>query len=246
MPTDPIIGLKLLWGRREPATRGPKPGLDLERVVAAGIAIADAEGLEGLSMRRVAERLGVGTMTLYRYVPAKQELLDLMFDTVVGEEPGDDRSRTWRERLEFFARCNLETFRRHPWMLELPARRPPLGPNVFGGFDAMLQALDGTALNGNERVGAATLVGNYVAGASRAVVESSVLERRTGMSDETWWEERSALWDEFFSPERFPAITAAYADDGYSEPLEDFEFGLQLVLDGIEALIARAAERPGS
>jgi hypothetical protein len=169
-----------------------------------------------------------------------------MFDTVLGDGPAVPGHGSWRKRLEGYARAGLETFRRHPWMLEMPARRPPLGPNVLGSFDAMLQALADTGLTGAERVGSATLVGNYVSGAARAVVESPVLERRTGISDERWWEERSGFWDRFFVPERFPAITAAYAEDGYSEPIEDFEFGLQLVLDGIEALIARAGGPPGS
>ena len=76
--------LELLWGTREPATRGPKAELSLERIVDAAVALADREGLGALSMRRVATELGVGTMSLYRHVPGKGELLDLMLDRVGG------------------------------------------------------------------------------------------------------------------------------------------------------------------
>ena len=98
MSSDPIRGLVLLWGRRERPTRGPKPALDIERIVRAGVEVADAEGLEALSMRKVAGRLGVGTMSLYRYVPSKQELLDLMFDATLAERARQPRSSGWGAR----------------------------------------------------------------------------------------------------------------------------------------------------
>jgi AcrR family transcriptional regulator len=246
MPSDPIRGLVLLWGRRERPTRGPKPGLDLDRIVRAGIEVADAEGLDALSMRKVAERLGVGTMSLYRYVPSKQELLDLMFDAMMGERGPQPEDDDWRVQLEHFARDGLAIYKRHPWMLDVPTRRPPLGPNVLGSFDAMLQVLRTTGISSAQMVAAATALGVYVAGAARAVVESAESERRTGVSDEAWWDERSSFWDDFFDPERFPALVHVWETGGYAEPLDDFEFGLGLVLDGIAALIARAGGPPGS
>ena len=104
---DPARSLELLWGARRTPTRGPKPGLSVERIVYAAIELADAEGLAALSMRRVAERLGVGTMSLYTYVPGKAELLDVMVDTVYGElstQDGDEAD--WRARVEQVARAN--------------------------------------------------------------------------------------------------------------------------------------------
>ena len=91
---DPRRSLDLLWGDAPRPSRGPKPGLDVATIVAAAIALADADGLDGLSMRRVAERLGVGTMSLYTYVPSKAELLDLMLDTVYGEQAAAIRAAT--------------------------------------------------------------------------------------------------------------------------------------------------------
>jgi AcrR family transcriptional regulator len=239
---DPIRGLELLWGRRQRSARGPKPGLDLDRIVRAGIEVADADGLAALSMRRVAERLGGGTMSLYRYVPAKAELLDLMFDTTLAErELPDERAGDWRAQLELFARDGMAVYQRHPWMLEMPARRPPLGPNVLRAFEAMLRAVSGIGLGPGEMVAAVTVVGAYVAGAARTVVEAAEAERRTGISDEQWMDERSVFWEDYFDPARYPTLTQIWESGGYENPEDEFEFGLQRVLDGIEALVARRA-----
>src|ERR671915_993295 len=98
---DPARSMALLWGIQKPPTRGPKPGLQVERIVEAAIRVADAEGLAALSMRRVAGELGVGTMSLYTYVPGKAELLDVMLDTVLAEQARpDEAAGGWRAGLE--------------------------------------------------------------------------------------------------------------------------------------------------
>ncbi len=125
---NPQRSLELLWGEPKVPSRGPKPGLDLARIVRTAIELADAEGLAALSMRRVAERLGVGAMSLYTYIPGKAELLDLMLDQVQGELlmeelPGGD----WRARLEARARQDWALYERHPWLLQIcPCHFPPL------------------------------------------------------------------------------------------------------------------------
>ena len=102
---DPARTMALLWGTQKRPSRGPKPGLSGGVVVGAAIGVADAEGLPALSMRRVAERLGISTMSLYTYVPGKGELIDVMLDSVMGEtaEPGD-MAGGWRERLDLVAK----------------------------------------------------------------------------------------------------------------------------------------------
>src|SRR5690349_13999069 len=140
--SDFRVSLKLLWGKHEPPQRGPKRALTVEQIVEAAIALADAEGIENVSMRRVAERLGVGAMSLYRYVPSKAELLDLMLDTIHAEHanaeaPAD--SEPWRTRLEWHARQSRALIQRHPWMLHVRmGQRPPLGPNIIAVFNAYL------------------------------------------------------------------------------------------------------------
>jgi AcrR family transcriptional regulator len=232
------ISLKLLWGRNEPSARGPRPGLTVERIVEAAIELADAEGLEAASMRRVAERLGVGAMSLYRYIPGKAELLDLMFDAVhAGDPPPSGDS--WRARLEHLARDSRDRIQRHPWVLQVVVgQRPPLGPNVLANYDAYLDAVSNIGLTPAEMVAATELVGNYVQGATRLAVEIAQAEDVTGVSDEEWWSERQSFWEEYFDPERYAAISAVYEGGAYEDALDGFEFGLQRILDGIEALLA--------
>jgi len=237
--SDFRLSLKLLWGTRERPSRGPKPGLTVLQIVNAAIELADEEGLDALSMRRVAERLGAGAMSLYRYVPSKAELLDLMLDAIHAEDAGALPEGTWRTRLEWLAHRSRALIERHPWMLQVSlGQRPPLGPNIIAGYDAYLQAVSGIGLSPAEMVAATELVGNYVQGATRAAVESAQTERRSGVTDVEWWEQRASFWEDYFDPERFPAISAVYDGGAYEDPVDAFEFGLQRVLDGIEALLA--------
>jgi AcrR family transcriptional regulator len=114
---DPAKSLELLWGLQARPTRGPKPALTVAAVVEAAVRIADTEGLAAMSMRRVADELGVGAMTLYRYVPGKGELLDVMLDSVYAELPLRRIEGDWRAKLEEVARENRELCLRHPWTL---------------------------------------------------------------------------------------------------------------------------------
>lgn len=238
---EPRRSLLLLWGRAARPSRGPKPALTIDQIVRAAIAIADAEGLEAASMRRVAQELGVGAMSLYRYVPGKAELLDLMLDTAVGDERAiDPAPEGWRAKLEAHARRSLQTYARHPWMLGVSMARPPLGPHILGATEAMLAAAEETGLPARERFAAITLLGAYMTGAAQQVVQARQVERATGESNEDWWQSRAIFWEEFFVPEDHPAITRVYTEGGFDDDEADlFEYGLQRVLDGIAARIAR-------
>jgi AcrR family transcriptional regulator len=239
MPDDNFeLTLKLLWGRRERPPKGPKPALTVPQIVDAAIAVADAEGLEALSMRKVADKLGVGAMSLYRYIPGKSELLELMLDAIHAEHPLHTDG-TWRERLERLARETRAMIQRHPWMLHVTlGQRPPLGPNLIAVFDAHLQALKESGLTPAETIAAVELIGNYVRGSTRAVVEAREVERRSGISDEAWWGQRAVFWEQYFEADRFPGLSVIWERGAYDEPRDAFEFGLQRVLDGIEALLA--------
>ncbi len=239
--SDPKRSLELLWRLEIKPSRGPKPGLSLDQIVAAAIEVADAEGLPALSMRRVAEHLGVGTMSLYRYVPAKAELLDLMLDTVDGGLERPDASVVgWRAKLEFFARQSWDGYHRHPWVLHIVAMdaRPPLGPNILASFEAMLEAVAGIGLRGSEMVAVIKLVQGYVQGVARSSVEATQLVEETGVSEGQWWSDRTQFWEEIFDVDTFPTMTAVWEAGGFDKPEDDFEFGLTRVLDGIEVLVA--------
>ena len=253
---DPARSLRLLWRDQRRPTRGPRPGLSVERVVAAAVELADAEGLAALSMRRVAERLGVGTMSLYTYVPGKGELLDLMLDTVLAEEARPDPAAGWRAGLELRAREDWALYHRHPWILEISPSRPLLGPNETELFEAALAVVAGIGLSAAEMVLAVSLVAEYTRGAAQSAVGAAQAERRTGISDDQWWAAREPLFDKYFDPSRYPTLTRVAASGAFEQPTggadytvararESFEFGLPRVLDGVEAFIeARSVNDP--
>jgi AcrR family transcriptional regulator len=243
---DPARSLELLWRTREPPSRGPKPRLDLDRVVTAAIEVADAEGLGSFSMRRVAERLGVGTMSLYTYVPGKAELLDLMLDTAAAEPaPGPHQPECgWRDRVARIAHENWDRYHRHPWLLEITMVRPVLGPNVIARYDHELAAVDGIGLTDVEMDSVISLLAGHVEGAARRSLEAAQAEQRTGVSDEQWWEARAPFLERVLDVRRFPTAVRVGAAAGEEHnaayaPAHAFEFGLQRIIEGVAGLITR-------
>jgi AcrR family transcriptional regulator len=243
--SDPKRIMELLWGTPERARRGPKPRLSADQIVEAATAIADAEGLTALSMRRVAERLGVTAMSLYTYVPGKAELLDLMLDRVCVEtDKPDEVEGGWRGRLELVAREAWALYLRHPWLLHVATNRPVPGPNLIAQYDYQLAAVEGTGLTDVEMDLVVTLVADYVHGAVRGALAAAALPRDTGKTDDEWWAEIAPQLDKVYDADRFPLATrvGAAAGEEYGaaiDPARAFEFGLARVLDGVAALIER-------
>jgi AcrR family transcriptional regulator len=239
-PMDPDRSIELLWGTPKVPSRGPKPGLTVAAIVEAAIEIADAEGLDAVSMRRVADALGVGTMSLYRYVPGKRELLALMRDTVFGTVAPDGRAAAgWREQLERWAGEAWEMQRGHPWLLELGGGRRLPGPNEVARFEDALRTVDGIGLTGSEMVAVVTLVGRVVESAARGAHEQARTERESGVSDEEWWTAQTGFWERFAEGDRFPTIGRVWESGGFDSPEDDLAFGLARVLDGVEQLVRR-------
>lgn len=243
---DPARTMELLWGTKRKPSRGPKPGLSVERIVRAAVEVADAEGLSALSMKRVAERLGISTMSVYTYVPAKGELLDVMLDKVMGEaseQYSGNEVGGWRERIVRVARENRALFLRHPWMLQISAAyRPPLGPGAIAKYDRELRAIDGIGLTEVEMDSVLTLVLGHAEGAARRAAEAIELERRTGKTDDEWWSASAPLLEKVFDADRYPvaARVGAAAGEAFQaayDPDQAFEFGLERVLEGIEAFV---------
>ena len=240
---DPRRSLELLWGRQEPGRRGPKQRLSTDEVVAAAIALADAEGLAALSMRRVAEAVGVSPMSLYTYVPSKAELVDLMFDRALGAAPDpDDAVQGWRARLTFIARQRWLLVERHPWFLDLALHRPPLGPNVLRKVEVLMNALDGTGLSTDDVTRVADVLQNFIAGAQQSARDARDIERASGITDEQWLEMIRPDLEQHLDPESFPALKRL--GEGRrgktrtsAERTASFEFGLARVLDGLEAYL---------
>jgi len=239
--------LALLWGKGGEPGRGPKPALSRERIIGTAIAIADEEGLGALSMRRIAGVLGVGAMSLYRYVPGKDELIDLMVDHVYGEGPDLDESGTWRQRLEAACRGEWAHYHRHPWLLHVAQGRPLMGPNSLRVTEATLRILDGTGLDGREMIDTIVTTSAWVAGLARTSVEASRAASETGVSDDEWWAAQEPYLVDALAGVRYPML-GRVADSGGFDAMNDraFEFGLRRLLDGLEAFVESRRQVDGA
>ena len=247
---DPARSMALLWRTAGPpgARRGPKSALDVDRIVAAAVRLADAEGLPAVSMRRVAGELGVGAMTLYSHVPGKGELVDLMLDAVLGELYADEQvvtSGAWRTRLRTMARANWDFFLRHPWALHVATGRPPLGPGLMRKYELELRAVDGLGLPEVQMDLLVTLVNGFVRGTVSGVQEKADAERVTGISENQWWAATEPYVAQVFDAQRYPTAARvgpiAGEELGAYDPDRSFEFGLERLLDGIGVLILDAS-----
>jgi AcrR family transcriptional regulator len=252
---DPRWSMDVMWGNRVSNLRpGPKPGLSVEVIIDAAVGVADVDGMAGLSMRAVGERLGRTAMSLYTYVPTKGDLVDLMYDRVLGELPkhyGSDLG--WRGSVRSWAEDHLEFHLRHPWTLQVSQARPVLGPNEFAALDTASGILHETGLRPPVLRGILGVVLHYVRGAARTEAEARAAAEETGMSDEDWWYSRSPLLAEVAPDfaDRFPMAIRMEQDkpappDDPTKPYlesamaESFTVGLEVILDGIEATVEKA------
>ncbi|HEX7885242.1 MAG TPA: TetR/AcrR family transcriptional regulator [Phenylobacterium sp.] len=241
---DPRRSIDLLWGASEPGRRGPKPRYSADRVVDAAVALADAQGLQAISVRRVAQELGVSPMSIYTYVPSKAELVALMFDRVLGEA-GDPppEGQDWREALTFVACERWRLTERHPWMLDLALHRPPLGPNLVTRHEVALGILDATGLDDLTRDLVIRVLHSFLVGALLEAREAREVERTSGITDEQWFAMAEPALAAQLDAQRFPHVLRLQgawraADKGKAaDPMWRFRFGLGVVLDGIAALI---------
>jgi AcrR family transcriptional regulator len=216
----------------------------VDAVVAGAIAIADRDGLDAVSMRRLADSLGVGAMALYTYLPGKAELLDLMLDAVYLDMPRTAwrPDQAWRERLTTVALDNRELFRAHPWAATMSSSRPPLGPGLMAKYEHELRALETAGLDDVDTDAALTFVLDFVRAAALAAHTARATRRASGLSDEQWWEANAPLLEHVLDPERYPTASrigsaAGAAHGGAYSPDHAWEFGLERALDGLDALI---------
>ncbi len=230
-------GAELLWGTPGRPTRGPKPGLSLDGIVRAAIKIADAEGIQAVSMQRVAGEFGFTTMSLYRYVPGKNELIDLMIDTAVGTPP--DLGAVpggWRPRLREWAHQTAAVFQRHPWFLATATQRT-MGPNQLGWLECAVAALAESGLTGEPLVESVLLVNGHVRSTAPFLAPGGAQEAGTAQ----WAEALVGLMRTH--RDRFPALNraidaGAFGPPAAGQPDGALDFGLDRIFDGIETLIS--------
>jgi AcrR family transcriptional regulator len=240
-PKPPATGILPLpiWAHPAPGTRRPK--LTRDQIATCALAIADAEGFDAVSMRRIAEELGVGTMTLYYYVRTKDDLLALMDDHLTGEVliPKAKLPKTWRAAIAAIARSSRAAFIRHPWALSsLEGAR--IGPNGMRHVEQSMSAVASAPFPDADKMAVISAVDDYVFG--------NVLRLRDPWTPGAGNAQALRQINEFIHAQiatgEYPQIAAIVGDDDPTEVFARmsqamteetrFERGLEALLDGFE------------
>ena len=229
------------WGVRERPHKGPKPALNLPRIVAAAVRVADTEGLDAVSMGRVAAELGAAPMSLYRHVSAKEELLKLMVDAAWGDSPGPlAPGENWRAGLSRWAWALRAGARRHPWVVRIPISGLPIMPREIAWFEDALADMAGTGLTEARKASVIMLLSGYVRNLAATEADIAAAVAASGLGLDEWMASYPAMLGQLTDSQRFPALTAFIAAgvfDTFDDPDDEFIFGLDRILDGIEVLV---------
>ena len=232
--------IEAAWGLRERPGRGPKRGLSLERIVDAGVHVAATEGLGAVSMSRVAAELGAATMALYRYVAAKDELLELMVDAAYGPPPDPPApGEGWRAGLSRWAWAEHAALRRHPWVVRVPISGPPATPNQVVWLEQGLRCLTATCLTEAAKMSVILLVSGFVRNEATLTADIGAA-LASGATAQEMMSSYGRLLAKLTDAQRFPALSAVIASgvlDRADEPDDEFIFGLERLLDGVDVLV---------
>jgi AcrR family transcriptional regulator len=250
MDNDKGIGLpasiEVAWGLRRPPQKGPKRVLSLGRIVETAVRLADAEGIGAISMSRIAKELNSSTMSLYRYVSAKDELLPLMVDAAFGEPvPHPVKEPHWRDGLGHWSRAYLGVLRSHPWVVRIPISGPPSTPHQIAWAEQGLRFLGRTPLTEAQKMSAILLLSGLVRNEAQLADTYEAFAQKDADGSQTMLDYRRLI-EKLADPGRFPAIHAAVeagvfdASDGEDT---EFSFALTCALDGIEALTRRTRRK---
>ncbi|MEU7927417.1 TetR/AcrR family transcriptional regulator C-terminal domain-containing protein [Micromonospora sp. NPDC049801] len=226
-------------GGRAEVRRGPLHGVTRDQVVRTAIGIADAEGLAGLSMRRIATELDVPTMSLYRQVHGKEHLLLLMADAAFAAYrlPGT-LPPGWRAQLELLCRLQWSIYCRHPWLAQVVSlTRPLMAPHAVAHTECALRALAGCGLDRHTRLHLVVALANHVRGTAVNLQQGAEAEQDTGLTDDEWMVAQADALGRLLAAGEFPHLArlSRSAIDLSADSL--FEFGLQRLLDGVAALV---------
>ncbi|MEV6416826.1 TetR/AcrR family transcriptional regulator C-terminal domain-containing protein [Kribbella sp. NPDC051718] len=230
--TDPAPSS--VWTRQRPQPARRAPGVD--QYVAAALAVADAEGLDAVSMRRVAGDLGSGTATLYRYITNRDELIDLMIDAVQGEDPlveATDIAGDWRAGLAAVAHNLRATLLRHPWLAGELTGRPSLGPNSLRRSEAALRAAVALTPDITRASQALSAVRAYVLGSVAGQQAAVLAEQRSGLTKEQWQHSHGPYITQILAAGEHPMLARRIHEAEEPDPDDDFAFGLDCILDGL-------------
>ena len=220
-------------------------GLDRDLIVQAALDSIDRNGSQGLTMRGLAQDLGVEAMSLYRYVPGKAELLDLMLDRVFEPDPTSPRALDdWRGFLEDMGHAMWELYTSHAWLPQVDQTRPVLGPRALAGLEFALQHLTDLTLPDAYKIQAISAIETLASAAARLHNNAIAAERDSGRTDEELWRAQEPVLMKAMNSGRFPMM-ASLADDAFAGGgAELFEFGLQRLLDGLDVLVDQRVASP--
>jgi AcrR family transcriptional regulator len=234
-------GPDVIWNRPERAARGPVPSLSRHEIASAAVRLADARGLEAVSMRSLAVELGVGAASLYRYVARKDEVVELMVDAVMGDDLHFEVGSDWREDLRSFAHGLRAMTLRHPWMAVPSARLRNFGPNEAQRYEEVLGAIDGLGLDIDDMLVMVETLGAYVRGRVLEELSEQEAVRRSGMDQQEWMQTQMPFIESLIDSGRFPLLTRVVFDaraphdpDGLQH---GFDLGLERVLDGLATML---------
>lgn len=241
--TEPDVSraVRALWaGTGDGPRRGPKPAMSVPAIAEAAVGLADEQGLDAVSMASVAKRLGFTAMSLYRYVDTKDDLLQVMLDVAYGPvtltpQPGVD----WRSGIADWARALLARCQAHPWVVDVRMSSPPLTPHSVAWMDVGLRALGGTGLPPQQVASSLLMVDSYVRSHVRLLQEFS----EEGLA--AWSTRLRSVIDPDATPAVWQALQADVFDDAPADqpwPSDDFTFGLEIVLGGIQQLVAARSD----
>jgi AcrR family transcriptional regulator len=232
---------EVIWGRPERAARGPAPSLSREQIATAAVTLADAQGIEALSMRAMAAELGVGAASLYRYVASKDELIELMVDAVIGSDLDFEIRGDWREDLRSFAHSLREMTLRHPWMAVPNAGLRSLGPNQARRYEQVLGAIDGLGLEIDDMLVMVETLDAYVRGRALEEISEQEAVRRSGLDQEQWMQTQTPYIESLIESGDYPLLTRVVLDARAPHDPDrlkhGFDVGLECVLDGLATML---------
>ncbi|MEU8381862.1 TetR/AcrR family transcriptional regulator [Streptosporangium sp. NPDC048865] len=232
-----------IWMRPERPARGPRPAYSRAQITEAAVRIADAEGLEAATMRRIAAEIGAGAMSLYRYVPSRDDLVELMADRLQGEiDLTELPSGDWRADLTRYAGQVRAMWLRHPWITTVHRSLPGFGPNQLLLIERVMGVLD-PYVPIDENLALMTILNGYVEGAVREEVSWAEEVRRSGLSESQWTARSFPRVQQLMESGRYPFFTriAMEARRPHLSRDEQFRHGLDRVLDCVAAALPATA-----
>jgi AcrR family transcriptional regulator len=235
-----------IWMRPERPAYGPKPAYSRAQITEAAIRIADSEGLEAATMRRIAAEIGAGAMSLYRYVPSRDDLIELVADRLQGEIDVEGMpSGDWRADLTRYANGLRAMWLRHPWIATVQRSLPGFGPNKLRLIERAMGALD-PHVPIDENLGLMAMLTGYVEGVAREEVSWAEELRRSGLSESEWLARTYPRVRQLQESGDYPIFNKIVAQTHRPQPSGDdrFRHGLERVLDFIAATLPHAAEPP--